>query len=70
MCGRIIQSGGALRYAIVDGMNVRDSRVHYYPLMHEIKHDNSPDAPLRPIPQPALRPRAGAEGSGVAQPVT
>src|SRR5882757_6984517 len=32
--------------------------------------ENSPDAPLRPIPQPALRPRAGAEGSGVAQPVT
>ena len=26
-----IQSGGPLRYAIVDGMNVRDSRVHNYP---------------------------------------
>jgi hypothetical protein len=25
------QSGGPLRYAIVDGMNVRDSRVHNYP---------------------------------------
>jgi putative SOS response-associated peptidase YedK len=24
MCGRVIQSGGPLRYAIVDGMNVRD----------------------------------------------
>jgi putative SOS response-associated peptidase YedK len=31
MCGRIIQSGGPLRYAIVDGMNARDSRVHNYP---------------------------------------
>jgi hypothetical protein len=28
---RTIQSGGPLRYAIVDGMNVRDSRVHNYP---------------------------------------
>jgi hypothetical protein len=25
------QSSGPLRYAIVDGMNVRDSRVHNYP---------------------------------------
>ena len=31
MCGRIIQSSAPLRYAIVDGMNVRDSRVHNYP---------------------------------------
>ena len=31
MCGRVIQSAGPLRYAIVDGMNVRDSRVHNYP---------------------------------------
>jgi hypothetical protein len=31
MCGRIIQSSGPLRYAIVDGMNVRDNRVHNYP---------------------------------------
>ena len=31
MCGRIIQSSGPLCYAIVDGMNVRDSRVHNYP---------------------------------------
>jgi putative SOS response-associated peptidase YedK len=31
MCGRIIQSNGPLRYVIVDGMNVRDSRVHNYP---------------------------------------
>jgi hypothetical protein len=30
MCGRIIQSSGPLRYAIVDGMNVRDTRVHNY----------------------------------------
>jgi hypothetical protein len=26
MCGRVIQSSGPLRYALVDGMNVRDSR--------------------------------------------
>jgi putative SOS response-associated peptidase YedK len=31
MCGRVIQSSGPLRYAIVDGMNVRDSRLHNYP---------------------------------------
>jgi len=31
MCGRVIQSSGPLRYVIVDGMNVRDSRVHNYP---------------------------------------
>jgi hypothetical protein len=31
MCGRIIQSSGPLRYAIVDGMNVRDNRVYNYP---------------------------------------
>jgi putative SOS response-associated peptidase YedK len=31
MCGRVIQSSGPLRYAIVDGMNVRDSRSHNYP---------------------------------------
>jgi putative SOS response-associated peptidase YedK len=31
MCGRVIQSSGPLRYAIVDGMNVRDSRMHTYP---------------------------------------
>src|SRR4051795_5661986 len=31
MCGRVIQSSGPLNFAIVDGMNVRDSRVHDYP---------------------------------------
>jgi putative SOS response-associated peptidase YedK len=31
MCGRVIQSSGLLPYAIVDGMNVRDGRVHNYP---------------------------------------
>src|SRR3982751_4325495 len=31
MCGRVIQSSGPLRYAIVDGIDVRDSRVHNYP---------------------------------------
>src|SRR5262245_18967848 len=31
MCGRVIQSSAPLRYAIVDGMNVRDSRLHNYP---------------------------------------
>jgi hypothetical protein len=28
MCRRVIQSGGPVRYAIVDGMNVHDSRAH------------------------------------------
>src|SRR5262249_57986778 len=31
MCGRVIQSSAPLRYAIVDGMNVRDSRLHNHP---------------------------------------
>jgi putative SOS response-associated peptidase YedK len=31
MCGRVIQSGGPLRYGIVEGIDVRDSRVHNYP---------------------------------------
>jgi hypothetical protein len=31
MCGRVIQAADHLRYAIVDGMNVRDTRVHNYP---------------------------------------
>jgi len=31
MCGRVIQSSGPLHYAFVEGMNVRDSRVHNYP---------------------------------------
>jgi hypothetical protein len=31
MCGGVIQSSGPLRYAIVDGMSVRDSRMHNYP---------------------------------------
>jgi hypothetical protein len=31
MRGRVIQSSGPLQYAIIDGMNVRDSRVHNYP---------------------------------------
>jgi hypothetical protein len=31
MCGRVIQSSGPVRYAIVDGLEVRDSRVHNYP---------------------------------------
>ena len=31
MCGRVIQSSGPLNFAIVDAMNVRDSRVHNYP---------------------------------------
>jgi hypothetical protein len=31
MCGRGIQSSAPIRYAIVDGMNARDSRVHNYP---------------------------------------
>ena len=31
MCGRVIQSSTPFRLAIVDGLNVRDSRVHNYP---------------------------------------
>ena len=31
MCGRVIQSSAPIRYGIVDGMNVRDSRVHNCP---------------------------------------
>jgi hypothetical protein len=31
MCGRVIQSSAPIRYAIVDGLDVRDSRVHNYP---------------------------------------
>ena len=31
MCGRVIQSSGPLGYAILEGMHVRDSRVHNYP---------------------------------------
>ena len=30
-CGPVVQSSGPLRYAIVDGLNVRDSRVSNYP---------------------------------------
>jgi putative SOS response-associated peptidase YedK len=31
MCGRVVQSSSPARYALVDGMNVRDSRVSNYP---------------------------------------
>jgi putative SOS response-associated peptidase YedK len=31
MCGRVIQSSGPVKLAIVDGMNVRDSRLTNYP---------------------------------------
>jgi hypothetical protein len=31
MCGRVIQSSGPLRYGIVEGMDIRDSRAHNYP---------------------------------------
>jgi putative SOS response-associated peptidase YedK len=31
MCGRVIQSSGPLRYGIVEGLDVRDNRVHNYP---------------------------------------
>ena len=31
MCGRVIQSSAVIRLAIVDGLDVRDSRVHNYP---------------------------------------
>jgi hypothetical protein len=28
MCGRVIQSSGPLRYGIIEGMDMRDSRAH------------------------------------------
>jgi putative SOS response-associated peptidase YedK len=31
MCGRVIQSSAPFRLAIVDGLDVRDSRFHNYP---------------------------------------
>ena len=31
MCGRVIQNGTPLRLAIVDGLDVRDSRLHNFP---------------------------------------
>jgi putative SOS response-associated peptidase YedK len=31
MCGRLVQTSSPLRYAIVDGLNVRQSRVSNYP---------------------------------------
>ena len=31
MCGRVIQSSAPIRLAIVEGMDVRDSRTHNYP---------------------------------------
>ena len=31
MCGRVIQSSGPLRYGMVEGMDMRDSRAHNYP---------------------------------------
>jgi putative SOS response-associated peptidase YedK len=31
MCGRVIQSSGPLRYGIVQGLDLRDSRTHNYP---------------------------------------
>jgi putative SOS response-associated peptidase YedK len=31
MCGRVIQSSAPIRYGIMDGMDVRDSRLHNYP---------------------------------------
>jgi putative SOS response-associated peptidase YedK len=31
MCGRVIQSSGPLYYAIVEGLDVRDSRLTNYP---------------------------------------
>ena len=31
MCGRVIQSSAPIRYGLVEGMDIRDSRVHNYP---------------------------------------
>src|SRR5205823_10706343 len=47
MCGRVIQSSGPLRYSIVDGMNVRDSRVHNYPPRGCSAKPHPPQSPNR-----------------------
>ena len=57
MCGRIIQSSAPLRYAIVDGMNVRDSRVHNYP--PRWKRCARPGASGHPAQSPDRRGLAG-----------
>ncbi|MGO9636037.1 MAG: SOS response-associated peptidase family protein, partial [Steroidobacteraceae bacterium] len=59
MCGRVIQSSGPLRYAIVDGMNVRDSLVHNYPPRWNVapsqdllvirRHHQTGEVPLEPL---------------------
>jgi hypothetical protein len=42
MCGRVIQSNGPLKYAIVDGLNVRDSRVYNYPPRWKLSAEPGP----------------------------
>jgi hypothetical protein len=42
MCGRIIQASGPLRLAIVDGLDVRDSRLTNVPR----RHNGSPSQKL------------------------
>jgi putative SOS response-associated peptidase YedK len=42
MCGRVIQSSAPIRYAIVDGMNVRDSRVHKTAMERRARSDGTP----------------------------
>src|SRR5436190_19791347 len=86
MCGRVIQSSGPLRYAIVDGINVRDSRVHNYPprwngapsqdLLVIRRNPKTGDVSLDPlrwglIPYGARTPRAdGSRSTPNARPFT
>jgi hypothetical protein len=56
MCGRVIQSSAPIRYAIVDGMNVRDSRVANYPprcqsRQHSVEEVIRHDLIYQPLPE-------------------
>ena len=60
MCGRVTQRSGPIRYGIVDGIDVRDSRVHNYSarwnaapshdfLCSKARHVQADNVPLRPV---------------------
>ena len=72
MCGRVIQSSGPLRYAIVDGMNfLRDSRVHNYPPRWNAapsRHCWLFDAIIRPAKSPSIRCGGGLFPTGAKTP--
>ena len=58
MCGRVIQSSAPIRLAIVDGLDVRDSRVH-----------NSVSLERCAEPRAAGDPAQPPDRRGVARPV-